>query len=98
MSWTDLDAADLAQVSYTKAEKGLTIRREEGAPKIVVEAVATTGDAVVFVRVPKALKARLARRISGSQNTALIAIIEEALDRLESGNERWRVLARASKD
>lgn len=94
MSWTDLNADDVAQVSYPGRERGLTIVREPGAPKILVQARAEGPNKVLFLRVPEDLHARLHQRVDGSSTAAIIAILEEALDELEAGGERWRIVAR----
>lgn len=98
MSWTDLDNDDLAQVSYRKAER-LTIVREPGTPRMVVDAKISMrkGNQVLFLRVPQSLQERVERLVSGPRNTALVAIIEDALDQLEAGSDCWRVLAVASQ-
>lgn len=93
MSWNDLDADDLAQISYPKSES-LTIRREAGPPKIYVEAKAKSGNKPMLLRMPEHLHDRLGRALSGSRSVALLAIVEEALDRLEAGQECWRVISR----
>ncbi|WP_140722441.1 hypothetical protein [Pseudomonas sp. Hp2] len=94
MSWTDLNADDVAQVSYPDRERGLTILREPGHPRIIVQAKAEGPNKVLFLRVPENLHARLKRRVSGSNTAAIVAIVEEALDKLEAGGERWRVVSR----
>ncbi|KAF1704299.1 hypothetical protein CSC66_05505 [Pseudoxanthomonas kaohsiungensis] len=48
----------------------------------------------MLLRTSKALYDRLERVVNGNRSVALQALIEEALDRLESGHECWRVIAR----
>lgn len=94
MSWTDLNADDVAKVSYPGRERGLTIIREPGEPKVIVQSKAEGPNKVLFLRVPESLHARLKRRVSGSNTAAIVAILEEALDQLEAGGQRWRVVSR----
>lgn len=98
MSWTDLKPEDLAQVSYRQADR-LTLVREPGTPKIVVDSKIPMrkGAQVLFLRVPATLHERVERLVCGPKNTALVALIEQALDELEAGSETWRVLATASQ-
>ena len=95
MTWIDLDPKDLAQVSYRRG--GMFIDREPGPPVIVADAKPRTkAGAVLYLRVPMELHMRLANLVEGSQNVAVVAIIEEALQRLEDGGQTWRVLNKAS--
>lgn len=94
MSWNDLDAADLAEVSFPAKASGMMLRREPGKPRIVVSAVPDKAIKVIYLRVPQDFHDRLHARVSGSKSAAIIAVMEEALDRLEQGNERWRVVER----
>ena len=97
MSWTDLDAADLAKVSFPKkTDLGLRLVREPGPAKIIVEAIPSKAKKVVYLRVPEEFHARLEACVAGSKNAAVQAIVEEALDLLEQGNQCWRVIARTS--
>ncbi|MBJ6984025.1 hypothetical protein [Luteimonas sp. MC1750] len=97
MSWNDIDAEELAQVSYTDKPPGVRILRQEGQPVIVVEKRVPRGDQVVFLRVDKSLHDRIASAVAGEGNisTALIAIIEEGLDQLEAGGQTWRIVPRS---
>ena len=94
MSWNDLDADDLAKVSFTTQAQGVRIQREPGPPKIYVEASAELDTKPMLLRTSKGLHDRLERVVNGNRSVALQALIEEALDRLESGHECWRVIAR----
>ena len=94
MSWNDLDADDLAKVSFTTQAQGVRIQREPGPPKIYVEADTDPDTKPMLLRTSKALHDRLERVVNGNRSVALQALIEEALDRLETGHECWRVIAR----
>lgn len=94
MSWNELDADDLAKVSFTTQAQGVRIQREDGPPKIYVEASPEADTKPMLLRTSKALHDRLERVVNGNRSVALQALIEEALDRLESGQECWRVIAR----
>ena len=96
MGWTDLNPDDLAQVSYPDRDHGLTIVREPGPAHIVVQAMAKGAHKVVFLRVPEEFHHRLSQKVRGSKSAAIIALMEEALTRLEEGEERWRVVSRDS--
>ena len=98
MKWNDLDANELAKVSFPVKAQGLTIKREPGPTKIIVEAVAADSSKTLFLRIPASLHARVERCVAGSRNAAMIAVIEEALDRLEASQECWRVVSRDSRD
>lgn len=109
MSWTDLNADDVAKVSYVKPKKSrkaieqpprLKIVREPGTPAIQVRTnvpMDGLGKKVLFLRAPARLHQRIDRLVVGPKNTALVAIIEDALDRLEAGQSAWRVIAVDSK-
>ena len=97
MNWNDLDADDLAKVSYTKRANGLRIQRDSGPPKIYVEVGADSATKPMLLRTSKSLHDRLERTVNGNRSVALQALIEEALDRLESGQECWRVISRDIK-
>lgn len=51
----------------------------------------------MLLRTSPELHARLERSVQGNRSMALLALIEEALERLESGHECWRVIARDIK-
>lgn len=97
MSWNDLNAEDLAKVSYPNQAKGVRIQRDPGPPKIYVEVDAATDTKPMLLRTTKDLHDRLERTVQGNRSMALQALIEEALDRLESGPECWRVVSRDIK-
>lgn len=91
MSWIDLSGDDLASVSYRRS--GVYIDRQPGPAVIVADTKSRTkGDHVLYLRVPMDLHERVKRLVEGSNSVALVAIIEDALNRLEEGNETWRVL------
>lgn len=98
MSWTDLKGDDLADVSYTKVPGNrplFRIQREPGRNRIEVDtalAMRGQGDKVLFLRVPTTLHKRVERLVRGPKNTALVALIEQALEQVEQGSETWRVL------
>lgn len=92
MSWTDLKSADLAHVSYRRSR--LALEREPGPSVLIADARSREkADHVLYLRVPMSLHERVARLVDGSHNVALTAIIEDALDRLEAGQEAWRVIS-----
>lgn len=93
MSWHDIDPNELAKLSYP-ARKGTRIVREPGEPVIVVEKRVPRGSKVIYLRLEPDLNERIRRAVAGEGNvgSALVAIIEEALDRLEAGQETWRVV------
>ena len=97
MSWNDLDADDLAKVSFPMQAKGVRIQRDPGPPKIYVEVEAVQDTKPMLLRASKDLHVRLERAVQGNRSMALQALIEEALDRLESGHECWRVISRDIK-
>lgn len=94
MSWHDIDPQELAMLSYPD-KKRLKIRRTLGQPQIIVAQRAPRGDQVIYLRVDKALHDRINRLVAGSGNvsTAIIAIVQEALDQLEEGNATWTVVS-----
>jgi len=94
VSWNDLNADDLAKVSFMKQAGGVRILRDPGPPKIYVEASPESDTKPMLLRTSKALHDRLERVVNGNRSVALQALIEEALDRLESGQECWRVISR----
>lgn len=97
MSWNELPAEELVQLSFPDRATGLMIKRTPGEPKIVVEKSIPPGDKVVYLRMDRALHERTARNVAGPVRTAVLAIIEEALDQLESGNEQWSVVSKATE-
>ena len=97
MSWNDLDADDLAKVSYPSQQRGVRIERSPGPPKIYVEVEPLEDTKPMLLRTSPELHARLDRSVQGNRSMALLALIEEALERLESGHECWRVIARDIK-
>ena len=98
MSWNDIDANELATVSFPVKAKGLMIKREPGPSRIIVEAVPVDNSKTLFLRIPANLHARVERCVAGSRNAAMIAVIEEALDRLESNHQCWRVVSLNRQD
>ena len=97
MSWNDLNPDDLAQVSYPEKASRMSIQREPGVAKIIARELPVGGKKVLFLRVPEDLHERLEDRVIGPMNTAVVAILDEALDRLDGGNKTWRVIAPAIK-
>lgn len=97
MSWNDLNPEDLAQVSYPEMGSRMTIRREPGVAKIIARELPEGRKKVLFLRVPEELHERLEDRVIGPMNTAVVAILDETLDRLDGGNTTWRVIAPAIK-
>lgn len=98
MSWTDLDVDDVAKLSYPQQRQGIALVREPGPAKIYVEAQAKDAREPLYLRVPQDFIDRLDRCLGTpkGRSAAVIAIMDEALDRLEAGDECWRVVAAAS--
>lgn len=93
MSWNDMNADDLAEVSYPKPGQRLVIRREPGPPRLYVEVNPPRGNKPVLLRMPEPLQERLKRLVSGNRSGAIMVLVEEALDLLEAGDECWRIVA-----
>lgn len=87
MSWNDLDADDLAKVSYPAQQRGVRILRAPGPPKIYDEVEPVGQTKPMLLRTSPELHTRLERSVQGNRSMALLALIEEALERLESGHE-----------
>ena len=97
MSWNDLDGDEPAKVSYPAQQRGVRIERAPGPPKIYVEVEPVGQTKPMLLRTSPELHARLERSVQGNRSMALLALIEEALERLESGHECWRVISRDIK-
>lgn len=97
MSWNELPAEELVQLSFPEKSAGLTIKRTPGEPKIIVEKSVPPGDKVVYLRMDRTLHERISRNVAGPVRIAVLAIVEEALDQLESGNEQWSVVSRSQE-
>lgn len=95
MSWHDIDPNELARLSYPE-KKGVRITRQPGEPVIVVEKRVPRGSKVIYLRLEPELHDRISKVVAGEGNvsSALVAIIEEALDTLEGGAQTWRVVGK----
>jgi len=90
MSWQDLNNDDLRKTSY-REHKRTRIVRTPGPAKLIADKRQTKGERSIILRLPEQLHARIQSAVIGSYTSALIAVVEEALDKLDAGNEQWTV-------